>query len=115
VKIVRQYGEMAKQTTTFDEAVSVASGLSPLDKVRLMERLAAMLEDDLSVAAGESPESLEETLPRRLTFKELAAWLDANPPDEPWGDLKDDEDAGDYVHRMRRQAAIWLDEPGEHE
>jgi len=106
---------MTKQTTPFDEAVSVVSGLSPLDKARLMERLASMLENDLSVAAGESLEPREETPPRPLTFQELVAWLDTNPPEEPWGDLRDDEDAADYVHRMRRQSTVWLDEPGARE
>jgi len=95
---------MAKPAVSFDEALSAASGLSPLDKVRLMERLAAMLENDLT--------SQHE---KKMTFKELADWLEAHPPEEPWGDLKDDEDAGEYVHRMRRQSTIWLDEPGESE
>jgi hypothetical protein len=104
---------MVKQIMTLDEALTATSGLSALDKVRLMERLAAMLENDL--AAGKSPELLDDSPPQRMTFKELAAWLDANPPEEPWGDLKDDEDAGEYVHRMRRQSTIWLDEPGEKE
>lgn len=88
---------MTNPATSFDDALSAASGLSLLDKVRLMERLAAMLENDLA------PSEAQE---RRMTFKELAAWLDANPPEEPWGDLKDAEDAGEYVHRMRRQSSI---------
>ena len=104
---------MVKQTSTLDEALSAASGLSPLDKVRLMERLATLLENDL--ATGESLPALDTMPSRRTTVKELAAWLGANPPEEPWGDLKDDEDAGDHVHRMRRQSTIWLDEPGEGE
>ena len=82
---------MVKPTITLDEALAAASEWSALDKVRLMERLAALLENDL--AAGELPEAWDDRPPRRMTFKELAAWLDANPPEEPWGDLKDDEDA----------------------
>jgi hypothetical protein len=39
--------------------------------------------------------------PQRKSFKEAAAWLEANPPTESWGDLQDDEDAAEYVHRMR--------------
>lgn len=106
---------MAKQVTTFDKALSAVSGLTPLDKVRLMERLASMLENDLSAATGESSESPDERASERMTFKELAAWLNTHPPVEPWGDLKDDEDAAEYVHRMRRQSTVWLDEPGENE
>ena len=91
---------MTEQAAAFDEAVSAASGLTPLDKVRLMERLASMLENDLSVAAGESPELPENVTPQHMTFKELAAWLNAHPPEESWGDLKDDEDAAEYVRRI---------------
>lgn len=94
---------MAKRAVNLDDVVAAASELTPLDKVRLMEKIAAMLGDDLTTAAGESQESFEETKPNRMSFKELADWLNANPPTEPWGDLKDDEDAGEYVHRMRRQ------------
>lgn len=106
---------MAKRAVNFEDVVSAASGLTPIDKVRLMEKLASMLGNDLSIASGESQESFEEAKPQRMTFKELAAWLDANPPTEPWGDIRDDEDAGEYVHRMRRQGTISLDEPGETE
>jgi hypothetical protein len=106
---------MTEQATAFDEVVSAARGLTPLDKARLMEKLASMLENDLSVTAGESPESPEGVSPQPMTFEELAAWLNANPPEEAWGDLKDDEDAGEYVHRMRRQSTVWLEEPGESE
>lgn len=53
--------------------------------------------------------------PKRKTFKEMVEWLDSNPPTEPWGDLRDDEDAAEYVHRMRRQSMIQLEEPGDDE
>ncbi len=56
--------------------------------------------------------SLMETKP--MPRQEFLAWLDSNPSPEPWGDLQDDEDAGDYIHRMRRQSTVWLEEPGEH-
>ncbi len=49
--------------------------------------------------------------PKPRTGAEIAAWLEANPPAEPWGDLRDDEDAAEYVQRMRRQSTIQLDEP----
>lgn len=28
--------------------------------------------------------------PQRSTFKQLVKWLDANPPTEPWGGLRED-------------------------
>ncbi len=58
------------------------------------------------------PEVDELMKPRRKTFKELVAWLDANPPAEPWGDLKETETVGEYIHRVRRQSAIDLDNWG---
>jgi hypothetical protein len=51
--------------------------------------------------------------PKRKTFRELVEWLDANPPTDSWADLRDNEDGADYIHRMRRQSGIVLDEPGE--
>jgi hypothetical protein len=104
---------MAKRAVSFEEAVSTVSRLTPLEKVRLMEKLASMLESEISASTVESRESAEDSGAKKMTFQELAVWLNENPPTEPWGDLKDDEDAGDYVHRMRRQGTIWLDEPGE--
>jgi hypothetical protein len=50
-----------------------------------------------------------------MSREDFITWLDTHPAPEPWGDLRDDEDAGEYVHRMRRQSTIWLDEPGENE
>lgn len=58
---------------------------------------------------------LDESQLPKPTFAELAAWLEDNPPGESWSDIKDDEDAADYVHRMRRQSAIQLDDPGDDE
>ncbi|MBN2304506.1 MAG: hypothetical protein JXQ72_08525 [Anaerolineae bacterium] len=104
---------MAQPATPLDEAVSIVSRLNPLDKVRLMERLAAMLGTDLAVTADRLPESLNDEMPRPTTFQDLAAWLDVNPPVEAWGGLRDNEDAGVYIHRLRRQATVWLDEPGD--
>ena len=83
--------------TDFDEAVRVVSQLSALDRLRLLERLASLLQRDLS-----DVEFTETSTPaQKKSFAELAAWLEANPPEEPWGDLDADEDAADYVHRMR--------------
>jgi hypothetical protein len=107
---------MAKHSTTLDKAVAVANGLSPLDKVRLMEHLASLLEDDLSSGIDQIPESGSPApLSRRMTLQELADWLNTHPPEEPWGDLQDNEDAAAYVHRMRRQSTVWLYDPRENE
>lgn len=51
------------------------------------------------------------TKPKRKSFKEMVEWLEANPPTEPWGDLRDDEDVAEYVHRMRRQSTLQLEDP----
>jgi len=50
----------------------------------------------------------ELTARKHKTFKELVDWLDANPPTEPWGGLQDDEDAADYIHRIRHQTSFNL-------
>jgi len=39
---------MADQTQSLDEVMALAANLSPLDKVRLLERLASTLERDLT-------------------------------------------------------------------
>src|SRR5688572_20372640 len=36
--------------------------------------------------------------PKRNTIEELVAWLDANPPTDSWGDLRDDDDTAEYIH-----------------
>jgi hypothetical protein len=71
---------------------------------------------DVPAEPSWTDEEIRQLMARKPTPRaEFIAWLDAHPPEEPWGDLKDDEDAGEYVHRMRRQSTIWLDEPGEDE
>lgn len=55
---------------------------------------------------------LQELLhPKPSSFAQLLAWLDTNLPTQPWTDLKDDEDAAEYVHKLRRQSSFTLDEP----
>ncbi|MBN1679159.1 MAG: hypothetical protein JW966_02630 [Anaerolineae bacterium] len=104
---------MTKRATNFDEAVMVVSELSALDRIRLLEKLASMLEHDLSIAGVESVEALPDSPTTKPSFAELADWLGTNPPEEPWGDINEDEDAADYVHRMRRQTTIQLDDRGD--
>ncbi len=53
--------------------------------------------------------------PRRSTFKQLVEWLDTNPPTESWGGLSDDEDAAEYIHKLRHQSGFTLDDLGEGE
>ena len=43
-------GEVAAATVTLDSILDQALQLSPLDRVRLIERVAALLEHDLSVS-----------------------------------------------------------------
>lgn len=109
---------MAAEPVHLDQALQLALQLSQLDKVRLLERVAATLEHDMTApetpltpviaAESETPTWTDEEVqallntPRR-TPAEVLAWLAENPPTEPWGDLRDDEDAADHLHRMRRQ------------
>jgi hypothetical protein len=37
-------------------------------------------------------------------------WLEDTPIPEPWGDLDESQDAGEYVHEMRRRDIERLDE-----
>ncbi|MBI5957966.1 MAG: hypothetical protein HY866_04475 [Chloroflexi bacterium] len=101
--------------TNFDTALSLVSDLSTLEKIRLMEHIASLLESDLVGLTGEKIESAESTAAVPKTFQELVMWLNANPPDEAWGELADDQEAGEYIHQMRRRATVWLEEPGETE
>jgi hypothetical protein len=83
-----------------------------LDYLRGLVLLAQAVSDEATWTDEEIRQFMtHEPLPRA----EFIAWLAVNPPDETWGDLQADEDAGDYVHRMRRQSAVWLDEPGDDE
>ena len=100
---------------TISDIVKQIKTLSPQERKELAKLLIDMMDAPQEIEAAESTESIDDWMPTSMTFKELAAWLNANPASEPWGDLRDDEDAGEYVHRMRRQSTIWLDEPGETE
>jgi hypothetical protein len=82
-----------------------------LDFMRELER-----SQEVPAELAWTDEEIRQLMARKsMPRAEFIAWLDANPPEDPWGDLTDDEDAGAYVHRMRRQSTIWLDEPGEEE
>jgi hypothetical protein len=37
-------------------------------------------------------------------------WLEETPIPEPWGDLEESQDAGEYVHEMRRRGIERLEE-----
>lgn len=52
-------------------------------------------------------ELLELMKPEPKTGAEIAAWLAAHPTPGQWGDLTDDDDVAEYVHRMRREGGDW--------
>jgi hypothetical protein len=52
-------------------------------------------------------------IPKRKSMKETIAWLDANPPTEEWGGMRPEDDAADYIHNMRQQNDLTLEDPGE--
>jgi mRNA-degrading endonuclease RelE of RelBE toxin-antitoxin system len=59
-------------------------------------------------------DEIQEMLrPKRRTYAEVVAWLKDNPPTEPFGDIKPEEDSADYVHRMRRASETLLEDPGD--
>lgn len=61
-------------------------------------------------------EELEEMMkPKRKTMKELMAWLDAHPPTEEWDGMKPEDDPAEFVHNLRRQSRISLEDPRESE
>jgi hypothetical protein len=109
---------MVAKRVQLEDAWQLAARLSALDRIRLLERIASTLEQDIAAQAQPAAdrqveadipstwtdEELDKLMnPKRITPAEAVAWLDANPPQEPWGDLGDDEDAGEYIHRMRRK------------
>lgn len=51
--------------------------------------------------------------PKRKTMIEVMAWLDANPPTEEWGGMQPEDDAADYIHNMRQQNDLKLEDPSE--
>jgi hypothetical protein len=40
----------------------------------------------------------------RMSRAEFIAWLEATPPPEAWGGLRDDEDAAEFIHNQRQQS-----------
>jgi hypothetical protein len=106
---------MVAKPVQFEKVLALALQLSKTDRERLLERVASTLEQD--VAASAAPTQSEADIPPTwtkeelqalknqpaMTLAEVAEWLRSTPPPEPWGDLRDDEDAAEYIHRMRRK------------
>ena len=77
---------MTDLATELDEVVGIVRGLSPLDKVRLVEEVMALLEVDL---AG------QKTGPARSFY---GIWPDANISDEDIAQARQ-EMWGDFPHK----------------
>jgi hypothetical protein len=105
---------MVANPKLFEEALALALQLTPQDKIRLVERVESTL-DRHSTDSAAPVESVEDISPTwtdeevqamlnqpPMTLTELVEWLRSTTPPEPWGDLRDDEDAAEYVHRMCR-------------
>jgi hypothetical protein len=120
---------MVAKRVQLEDAWELAARLSALDRIRLLERIASTLEQDM--AAQAEPETgrqheveipatwTDEEVDRLLSMKpmpraEFLVWLNEQPP-EQWGDLRDDEDAAEYIHRMRRQPRFILEDPEDSE
>jgi hypothetical protein len=80
---------MTDKVVFLDEALAVVHDLSSLDKVRLLEQVAAMLKNEMAngqpIGNLTRVESPTDSIPAKLTPAEWLAWQDANPPAAPWG------------------------------
>ena len=82
--------------------VTLPKGIAPGDVTVWIKRSAP------DVAwTDEEIQAIKDAAPK--TFRELAAWLRTAPPTEPWGGLRDDEDAAEYIHNLRHAATAWPD------
>ena len=79
-----------------DEVAEQAKSLGVLTN----EKITELIHSELQRLTAASPMN-------RVQFIE---WLESTPIPEPWGNLEDSLDAGDYVHELRRQTATSLDE-----
>jgi len=76
---------MADVTSPLADALTLALRLSPLDKIRLVEKLAATLEQDLApqpAAQLPAKEGWGQQLTDLLTQLDLSDW-DADPHEDP--------------------------------
>jgi len=64
----------------------------------------------IGVPAGDVTVRIEVDADTERPYKRLVESLLADPSTEPWGDLHDDQDVGDYIHQMRRASSLNLDE-----
>jgi len=109
---------MTDKVVSLDEALAVVHDLSSMDKVRLLEQVAAMLKDEMangqSIGNSMRVESPADSIPAKLTPAEWLAGLDANSSVEPWGTvdggLRADDDVVDYLRKQREQASPWHDD-----
>src|SRR5260221_9222577 len=55
----------------------------------------------------------EMMTPKRKTIKEVMEWLESNPPTEEWGGMEPEDDPAEFIHNLRRQNTIILEDPDE--
>ena len=90
----------AKAAPQFEEALALALRLSPLDKVRLVERVASTLESELT-AQGIAEERTVEESNRPHWGKQLIALLDET--DLSAWQTENIDDPVEWVRRQRRE------------
>ncbi len=77
---------MVEKTVQLEEVQALASRLAPLDKIKLLERIAAMLEDELvsdhAMGAQETEQAITQTPKPRRSLLGLWAPLGAAPSAE---------------------------------
>jgi hypothetical protein len=90
----------ARAAPQFEEALALALRLSPLDKVRLVERVASTLESELT-AHGIAEERTVEEADRPHWGKQLITLLDET--DLSAWQSEDIDDPVEWVKRQRRE------------
>jgi hypothetical protein len=83
--------------------VRLPSGLPPGD---ILVRL-QIPDHETGPEAPRTDEEVQALMSRPpMPRDEFLTWLAATPPDEPWGDLANDDDAAEYVHERRQRSVI---------
>ncbi len=95
---------MAEKAVGLEEAISLALSLSPVERLKLVERIVSSVENDIS--AGEQSNLDSGSGPWGAEVMALLGKLDLSE----WEQM-DIPDVGEWVHQLRRQESghNWTD------